>query len=362
MRIVSASAWSASPAWRRRSARSKRASRGWRGARCIVNGDDRPELALEFRQPALVRAAAPKLGSDCLEVGDQRVEQDRLARTGDDRRYRALVAATEPVDEQSFEKAQRDAAIDRAAGSNRDQQIVRPPGRARRALRGILDPRQPRLEFGDAIARPIGELRCRGARHRRPGPGPCRRSTARLAAGRSEGGLTPSSRRRLLRACQPPGGRRRARHDQRERNQDPGAPAQPASGSGRRHSPLFSHSARGKCQQGAVGRLGGDVEVPPLRPASLGGRLADRSDRNARAVRDDLGEAGTRARRVDQHDRARDRRGINPLDHPRAIDRHDGDRLSGCPSANAVLARQVKQPQAAEEVIEATRRGRPIQW
>ena len=71
-------------------------------------------------------------------------------RSGDDRRYRRLVLHGEAVDEQVLEVAERDAAIDRAAGCEGNDQRVGAPGESLRPLGGILDLGEAIFERGDA--------------------------------------------------------------------------------------------------------------------------------------------------------------------------------------------------------------------
>ena len=68
----------------------------------------------------------------------------------DHRRHCRLVLCTEAVDQQRLEVAKRDSAIDRPARREGDDQSVGAAGEPFGALGRILDPRQARLELGDA--------------------------------------------------------------------------------------------------------------------------------------------------------------------------------------------------------------------
>ena len=70
-------------------------------------------------------------------------------RSGDDRRDRSRMLRAEPCREQVLEVAERNAAVDRAAGGEGDDQRIRPAGRTGRALGRILDLREPAFERGD---------------------------------------------------------------------------------------------------------------------------------------------------------------------------------------------------------------------
>ena len=107
------------------------------------------KLGAKGAPPALLRAGADQLRPDLLEAILQLLQRDRLARCGDDGADRLRLGFAEALAEQRLEKAQRDAAIERAAGGEGDQQSFGAIGIADRRARLGVDLADAALESRD---------------------------------------------------------------------------------------------------------------------------------------------------------------------------------------------------------------------
>ena len=155
MRSTSASATSTSPASSHRVARAQPLGRLGRRRAFAPDRDQAAQLGAERAPPALLRAGADQLRPDLLQAVLQLLQRHRLARGGDDRADRLRLGLAEALAQQRLEKAQGDAAIERAARGEGDQQALGAVGIADRRARLGVDLADPSLERGDAA----GDLR-----------------------------------------------------------------------------------------------------------------------------------------------------------------------------------------------------------
>jgi Icc-related predicted phosphoesterase len=126
-----------------------------RRSAALAHRDQARKLGLERAPQILVGRGAGEVRADFLKPELKLLQRDRLARGGDDGRHRRPLGFAETVAQQPFDIAERDAAIERAAGGERHQQPFGPVGIAHRGARlhvdmadALFERRHPARHFG----------------------------------------------------------------------------------------------------------------------------------------------------------------------------------------------------------------------